>query len=339
MAKTPTIRDVARVCGCSHMTVSHVINNGSVSTKTRAHVLEAMRQLNYQPSAIARGLNRKPMDTLGVVLPHSYGSPMAHPYYAPVLDGIMSAAVFLNKDVTFYTSSLWHEGGEGLRRYVDGRTDGLVLLTPMGQRELVQALMHSPRPFVCVGPYWEELKFSYVCNDDAQSEMRRIEHLVNLGHRRIGFMCGHPEPEVRLPRDEGYRSALTSAGIAPDESLVWRGGFMRATVKRHVETIMDTPAAKRPTAICAYNDDVALTLIAELKNAGLDVPRDMSVMGFDDTYLAAEAQLTTMRQPLRDIGARAARMLVDILTGDINEPRRELFEAELIVRATTMPPG
>jgi LacI family transcriptional regulator len=320
------------------MTVSNVMNNRPVSEATRKQVLEAMRELNYQPSAIARGLNRKPMDTLGVVLPHSHQSPLSHPYYAPVLDGIMAAAVSLHKDVTIYTGSLWTEDGEGLRRYRDGRTDGLLLVTPLAQPSLVRALLEVRVPFVCIGAYPDEPEVRCVTIDEVKAARQHIGHLVELGHRRIGYFSIGEDTTFRGPRRRGFEQALQEAGIPFNPDYVWHGGTSRNRVRQSVGTLGAMPRDQRPTAVCCFNDDIAMTFIEELTAAGIRVPEDLSVVGFDDIPAAEQDGLTTTRQPMREIGARAAKFLTDLLAGEAGEDERTIsFDTELIVRKTTAP--
>ena len=338
MQRAPTIRDAARACGLSHMTVSNVMNNRPVSEATRRQVLEAMRELNYQPSAIARGLNRKPMDTLGVVLPLSHQSPLSHPYYAPVLDGIMASAVSMHKDVTVYTGSLWTEDGEGLRRYRDGRTDGLLLVTPLAQPSLVRALIEVRVPFVCIGAYPNEPEVRCISINDAKAGLELVEHLAGLGHKRIAYVSIGDETSWRGPRRLGFEAAMDRFGLAVDPANIWHAGSSRARARQHAEACATAPKDKRPTAIYCFNDDIAMGLIEELASLGIRVPEDVSVTGFDDVPLATAAGLTTQRQPMRDIGAHAAKVLVDLLAGQAEEQRTVYFDATLTIRTSTAPP-
>ncbi len=321
------------------MTVSNVLNDRPVAASTRDLVLQAIRDLNYQPSAIARGLNRKPMDTLGVVIPHVYQSPMSHPFCGPIMDGILGAAVNLKRDVTFYTSVLWSEVGEDLRHYRDGRTDGLILITPMAQKELIRGLLDVRIPFVCVGSYWADPGVNDVCVDDVASEEAAVRHLVGLGHRRIAFIEGVDNPDLMSPRRIGFLKALVEAGIPPEDRRILSSGFSRSHVAAQAAMLAGTPPEDRPTAITCFNDEIALMLLDELLQAGLRVPEDISLVGFDDAQGAAEAGLTTLRQPMRQVGARAAQMLVDLLADRITPPQSVRLSTELIVRSSTGPPA
>jgi LacI family transcriptional regulator len=238
------------------MTVSNVLNNRrTVSDTTRAEVLEAMRRLNFQPNAIARGLNRKPMNTLGILLPNAFQAPTSHPYYSLVLDGVMEAAVARHTDVIIYTGSLWTEDGDSLQRYRDGRSDGLVVVAPPPDSNLLPALLDSHSPFVCIGDYVPLPGVACVYVDDVQSEKDLVEHVIALGHRRIAMLCGAADV-VRCvdSRTEGYRQALAGHGILVDERLILRGGFEESTIRPRVEAIVAMPPSVRPTAICATND-------------------------------------------------------------------------------------
>lgn len=338
MKRAPTIRDVAKACGLSHMTVSNVMNNRPVSEATRKQVLEAMRELNYQPSAIARGLNRKPMDTLGVVLPHSQESPLSHPYFGPVVDGIMAAAVSLHKDITIYTGSLWTGDGEGLRRYRDGRTDGLLLVTPLAQPELVRALLEVRVPFVCIGAYSADPEVRFVTSDDARDCHRIVDHLAGLGHRRIGFFSIGKEGAFKGPRCEGYQKAMTAVELPLNDDWIWYDGLSPGRVRRMAEAFASMPIDTRPTAVFCFNDEIAIAFIQHLATLGVKVPEDVSVTGFDDIPAAEKHGLTTARQPMREIGARAARLLTEVLDGEADLPRTVYFESDLVVRTSTAAP-
>jgi DNA-binding LacI/PurR family transcriptional regulator len=317
------------------MTVSNVMNDRPVSESARAQVLEAIRRLNYQPSAIARALNRKPMDTIGVVLPDASQSPMAHPYFGPVLDGIMGTAVTLHKDVTIYTGSLWNESSEGVRRYRDGRADGLVLITPMVQPELVKGLLEVNVPFVCVGRYRGDDRVSWIGIDEMRCSILVTQYLLQLGHRRIAMFLAEDKIRYFRMRREGYIQALQEWEVEPDEGLIMPGTISHGSVRGRVEMIASYPANKRPTAVIAFNDEMAFMILEELKREKLRVPEDISVVGFDDAAGAEDLGLTTIRQPLRKIGMRAAQLLVEHLRNPQSEPATEVVEAELISRSST----
>lgn len=317
------------------MTVSNVLNGRPVSDGTKRLVLEAIDRLKYQPSAIARALNRKPMDTLGVILPSTTQSPMAHPYFGPILDGMMAAAVTLHKDVTIYTASLWTGNDEGLTRYRDGRSDGLLLVTPMRQPELVDALLSVNIPFVGVGRYHSSDRISWVGIDEKRCQTVITQHLLQLGHKRIALLLSEDTPKHFLLRREGHIEALKEWAAPVDDGLIMPGTISTESVRARVQLIAAYPPSKRPTAICAFNDEMAFILIEELKREGLRVPEDISVVGFDDAQGAADIGLTTMRQPMRKIGMRAAQLLVERLNDPYAETTAEVVEAELISRTST----
>ncbi len=319
------------------MTVSNVMNNRPVSESTRKQVLEAMRLLNYQPSAIARGLNRKPMDTLGIVLPHTYHSPTSHPYYAPVLDGIMAAAVVLHKDVTIYTGNLCSEDGVGFRRYRDGRADGLIMIGRAIPKSQVQSLIDVGLPIVTIGNYYESPEINTVGIDNGKSMAALVRHLADLGHERIAFLEGVDDEVDAGPRLGAFFDAVEAAGLRRDLAHAQFPGFTAPKIQQAVDVITAMPLSKRPTAVCAFNDELALATIEGLARAGIRVPEDISVTGFDDTPAAIAGNVTTMRQPMRKIGMRGAQILVDVLRGDVSGPICETFETEIVVRGTTGP--
>jgi len=308
-----------------------------VSEKTRTEVLETMRKMNFQPNAIARGLNRKSMNCIGVVLPDAYQAPTSHPYYLPVLNGIMSAAVSSRMDVIIYTGSLWTEEDSHSQPYLDGRSDGLVVVSPAIDGTLVTRLLERNTPFVCLGAYFTNPRVSCVCVDDGPSEMAAVEYLVRLGHRRIAMMEGESVHRWVELRSDGYRMALKKHGIAIDESLILPGGFDETTVTPRLEALLALEPSKRPTAICGADDQIALVVLSELARMGVKVPEDISVIGFDDIAAAAPANLTTMRQPIQEMGYRAAEILNLFLADPTWSPIKEFYTTNLVERGTVAP--
>jgi LacI family transcriptional regulator len=322
------------------MTVSNVLNDrGSFTEATRAEVLAAMQRLNYRPNAMARGMNRKPMNTLGVVLPNAFQAPTSHPYYSLVLAGIMDAAVELHLDVITYTGSLWTEGGSSIATYHDGRSDGVILVAPYWKGSLIPALTAADVSFVCIGDYFEQPEVSCVFVDDVGSEEMLVDYLVEQGHRRIAMLRGEEIVQCVGRRAEGYRRSLIKHGLEPKPSFDLRGGFEEGTIAPRVENLAALPPAARPTAICTTNDEMALTAVAVLRRIGLRVPEDVSVVGFDDTRDSGAAHLTTMRQPIREIAHRAACVLKGMLSGELEGPQKEAFETELVIRGSVTPPA
>lgn len=333
-----TIKEVAQACGLSQATVSQVLGGGSrpVSTRTREHILKMARTLDYRPNAVARGLTRKRMNTLGLALLHSENFSDANPFLMLLLDGMLAVTTRRSQSTMLCTVSRW-QTAEHLPVLSDGRCDGVLLLIPPNDCALFDILRRRKVPFVVVNAPPPAPGDSWVDVDNVRAAREMTEYLLALGHRRIAFVRDefHLSYAFMHERHAGYRQAMTEAGVY-DPAL---DGCTRAQA-----VALAPPATGSPTAFFCLYDMEALALMAELQRLGLRVPEDVSVAGFDDIPAAASSRpaLTTARQPVALIGQRAAeRLLLLIEEGSDRErdtDNGELLPAELIVRASTGPP-
>lgn len=328
-----TIKEVAQACGLSQATVSQVLGGGNrpVSARTREHILKTAQALDYRPSAVARGLTRKPMNTLGLAFLHSEDSANTNLFLTLVLDGMLAVTTHRSQSVMLCTVSRW-ETAEHLPVLSDGRCDGVLLLVPPMDCALFGILRRRKVPFVVVSAPPPAESNSWVDIDNVRAAREMTEHLLGLGHRRIAFVRQdyHRAFAFMHERQAGYRQAMTEAG-AYDPALA---------DCTPAQALALAPAAPRsPTAFfCLYDMD-ALVLMEELQHLGLRVPEDVSVVGFDDIPAAAFSlpALTTVRQPVAQLGQRGAERLLSLI-GGISEPFGEILPTELIVRASTGPP-
>ena len=322
--------------------MSYVLNNKNVVRReTRERVLQVIEQLNFRPNAVARGLLSKRLNTLGVVLPSNVRSPILHPYYAPVLDGIMAVALRMEQNTTLFTGHTWINARESLPVFRDGRVDGLLLICPPIGLDLIPALTTAGMPFVLIDCQYEDPRVNEVTIDDVLAAKLMTHYLFDLGHRRIAFICGASHsPYVGL-RVKGFQRAHDDANIAFDRASVLEGDYTRESLESRIHFVASLPASARPTAIMVANDEMALDAMKILQSMGLRVPEEISVTGFDDNLGASSAHppLTTIRQPLRDIGSRATEILLDVIANDEASPRKETMPIELIVRESTAPPA
>ncbi|HEV2472757.1 MAG TPA: LacI family DNA-binding transcriptional regulator [Chthonomonadales bacterium] len=334
-----TITEVARRSGVAPSTVSYVLNNGprTVRSETRERVLQAARELNYRPSAIARGLRRNRMDTLGVVFTDQNAEPVGDPYFAGVLGGFMSVAAANRQNTTLFTGDIWSRAGHGLPVYTDGRCDGLMLVSPPRSSPLVSGLLETGFPFVVVGDVYADTRIATVDVENYHSAKSAVEYLISLGHRRIAILSGPDENLSTGRRLDAYRDALIQHGLPVDERLILPGGFSTQSGYWRAKRLLQ--GEPRPTAVFAIFDSVAFGAIRAIEEAGYRVPEDISVIGFDDVAAAefCRPALTTIRQPHREIGACAAELLLGEIDGRAAPQRQVLFSAELAVRASVMP--
>jgi len=333
------MKDIAKVCGVSPATVSYVLNNKSmIGAETRERVLKAIEELNYRPSAIARGLSSKRMNSLGVVFPYNVDSPILNPYYAPLLDGIMRVALREHQNTTLYTGHDWVDARSSLPLFQDGRTDGLILISPRVELDIVEALAQTGTPTVVIDD--DDRRVSAVYIDDVAVGRVLTEYLIGIGHRRIAMFCGSRGARCVPRRQQGYEEAFQNARISHDPSLSLPGDFERESAHERVDQILDMPKDRRPTAIVCTNDLIAVLSLERLIERGVDVPGDISIVGVDDTREASfcTPRLTTVRQPLGEMGIMATEMLLNQIRNESPVRYRKAFKTELIVRESTAPP-
>jgi LacI family transcriptional regulator len=307
-----TIHDVAKVAGVAIKTVSRVLNDEpNVREETRARVLAAVESLHYVPSLSARSLAGRRSYLIGLV----YENPSAN-YIVDVQHGAMARCrqekfrLFVHQCGT---------RGEELTREINGlidqtHVDGLVVSAPLSESlELMQVLDRRGLPFVRMAPDAIDHSSPYVDMDDAGAAREMTEHLIALGHRRIGFITGHPAHYASGQRLHGYRTALETREIPFNAAYVKQGFFVFESGLEAARELLDMDPA--PTAIFASNDDMAAGVLMAAHERGLAVPRQLSVVGFDDTYIARILwpRLTTVHQPSYDMAFAATELLLQTL--------------------------
>jgi len=334
--KRVTIKDVARQAGVSTATVSYVLNDSvPLSEETRQRVLATVRELDYHPSAVARRLQGKRTDTLGFVLP-SRERPVSDPFLLELLAGIADEATQQDCDLLLSTCPQGCTELDVYKRLVKSRrVDGLLLVDTRQHDERLTYLLREDFPFVAFGRSQGSQNFPYVDVDGEEGVAIGMRHLLELGHRRIAFI-GLPSPLVFAGhRLSGYRRALARADFALDSSLVVEGDLTQQGGYLAAQRLLSLSPC--PTAIFAGSDLMALGALRAAQERGLVVGRDVSIIGFDDIPLASQAHppLTTIRQPVYDIGRQVCHMLIALLRGESLADRRVILKPTLVVREST----
>lgn len=332
MSERSNIRDVAARAGVAVKTVSRVLNGHPyVSVDTRARVEEAMKALDFRPSVAARILSGAKSNQVALIYDnHS-------PYYMfQIQTGCWD--VCRAKGIRLLAQPVDvadPDVGDQVRGLVtETQVDGIILSSPVTDCEpVLRALEAMDIPFVRISPGTNHALTSSVFMDDAQAADDMTTHLINAGHRRIGFIKGHPNHKGSEDRLAGYRRALDRAGIAFDPVLVCDGEFDFDSGVRGANRLLDLP--EPPTAIFASNDDMAAGVLAVAHDRNIDLPGELSVAGFDDTTLARTVwpPLTTIHQPMAELAQTAAEILIE--GGDITHRR---LPHQLIERASVAPP-
>lgn len=341
-----SIYEVAAEARVSIATVSRVLSdrpNAQVSSATRKRVHEAARRLEYHPSGVARGLARGRMNMIGLVLYYEQPSVTTDPYLGPCLDGILAVNKRNRQNTVLFTKSSWGEALEQLPSYCNGYCDGLMLMIPHMDSDIVAALACRDIPFVLVGDSRDDPNLLSADVDNVSAGRDAVRYLIGLGHRRIAAFCGNETFCSSGQRLEGYRQALQEADISCDPSLVLPGSYFGTPGSgyENMRAILQRPKSEWPTAVFCFNDHIALGALQALNERGVAIPEEMSIIGFDDSPGAAVSSppLTTICQPIQAIGECAAQLLLARIEGTVEAGRKELLPAEIIIRSSTGPPG
>ena len=335
--KRATIRDVARECGVSVTTVSVVLNNSPrpVREEVRQRVIEVARRLDYHPSAVARGLVRQKTNCIGILL-GAVGEGVVGDYYAAgVLSGVIARAEKIDFDLHFFTTR-WVSARDSAARVRAGQPDGVLVLAPEIGSDMPIGLREVGLPVVCISTPDDPLA-PYVDVDNAVGATLAANHLLSLGHRKIAHLCAGPSQRSGGLRRDAFLTTLSESGVKLTDRDIVGNTFDRDEGYAAAWALLRSP--DRPTAIFAANDSLALQVLHAARDLGIRVPEQLSIVGFDDFPVAPllNPPLTTLRQPLVQIGEAAVRLLLRLVEGRTAEQRR-LVLPELIVRGSTAPP-
>lgn len=320
---------MAKRAGVSTATVSHVINETRfVSDELKARVYQAMRELNYRPDAIARSLRRRRTHNIGMIVPD-----IAHPFLAEVSRGVEDRGFELGYNVILCDSAgdLEREA-DYIELLLEKKVDGIVFVAAGESSNHIRGLIEQGVPVVVCDRELPGVEVDTVIADNVKSGYQATQHLIELGHRRIGCIAGPEELNISSKRLQGYKAALEQHGIPLREELIiqrdfrYRGGY-EAT--RQLLTL-DEP----PTAIFASNDLMAIGAICAASELKLRIPQDVAIIGCDDIALASftNPRLTTVAQPKREMGAIAVEMLVERIKDKDNLPARRVLPTALVLR-------
>ena len=332
------IYEVARRAGVSASTVSRVLSRPNVvSPDTRRRVLETVEQMGYAPNSIARNLRTRRSNKILVTVPD-----ISNPFFSLIIQGIEGAAQRAGYTVLLGNTQHDERHEERYARMLKRKeADGLIFLghrLPTAAAELVDAMAPRCAPVVHGCEYSPALGVASVHIDNATAAADAMEHLYQLGHRRIAVITGPLISPLSRDRLQGATCRARAHG-AEEQMIVRHGDFSLESGASIAECLLDH--AERPTAIFCFNDEMAIGVIAVAKRHGLRVPEDLSVVGFDDIRFARhiDPPLTTISQPMREIGEGTVRLLLEILSGDEIKPVSVTLPHQLTLRASTAPPA
>ncbi len=335
------LRQVAERAGISVATASAILSSSRSNTRfsvgTRERVLNAAKELSYQPNALARALTGQPTRTIGVLFGLERASvAVASPYVFTVLQGIVAAAAEARYNVTLFTEP-WHGASVSAGAVRDGRTDGIVVIAPTSDSDIVSYLAEFQIPVVSITAPLQEGLAPSVDVDNVTGARMATEYLLSLGHQRIAHLTGDYILRSGIERRDSFLATMKKAGVpVPPEYLVpglytFQSGFEGGL---HLLSLPNPP-----TAVFAASDNIAQGLFAAARQKNTAVPDKISIIGFDDLPDSSlmEPPLTTIQQPLIKIGEEAARLLLQRVKRETVPLKANLFAPTLVVRASTAP--
>ena len=330
-----TIRDIAAHAGVSITTVSRVLNDRpDVAAETRESVLEVIRELNFTSSRALRPAPSGRTGLVGVTIPMVLGD-----YFAQLVTGFTEALYELDMQAVL-CPTFHHQERELtlVNQLLERKIDGAILVLPDESTVDLLQLKRRGFPFVVADEgYPLGGHFPLVGAANMAGAIEATEHLLELGHRRIGLIRGIPGFVATEDRTSGYRAALSAAGIRPDPTLESEGEFRTIEGRAAAAQLLELP--ERPTAIFACNDEMAVAVLQEARVRGIRVPEDLSVVGFDDTVVSqiSVPALTTVHQPLEEVGRMAVNLLARVIDERPTHPIRLEVGTRLVVRESTGP--
>lgn len=326
-----TISDIAKAANVTKATVSYVLNNKpGVSEETRERILKLMKEMNYHPNAVARGLAGQSTGMLGLVIPD-----ISDLFYAQIVRGVENTANLYNFTLNLCTThAIPKKEREMVDLFTSGRVDGVILMTYFIDLDYINNLKKRRIPFVLIDSALNDESIYNISVDNFEAGYKATEYLIKLGHKRIAFIHGPQTASDSLFRFRGYCQALSDHGILYEEDLVCQGDFKREGGYQAFFTL--NRLRSKPTAIFAANDQMAIGVLSAAREANLKVPQELSVIGCDDIEASSlvEPSLTTIKQPIEEIGKNAAEIIFKLIHKEEPLQRRILLKTSLIERSS-----
>ncbi len=331
--KRLTLEEIGELAGVSRSTVSRVINNHpNIRAEVRERVERVIAETGYRPNQAARSLASNQSNILGLVIPNVVQAVFTDPYYPRLTQGISAAANRLGYTLAlFLFHSLEEERGAIQSFSSNSLLDGLIITADTIENPFVPQLLERDIPFVYIGRPVEAERVTYIDVDNLNGGYTATAHLLKLGYKRIAQIAVSINT-AGIDRDKGYRQALRDRGVTVDESLTAYGDFTQASGYEAMKVLIP----QQPDAVFAQSDTMALGASIALREAGLRIPQDVALVGFDDLppALQAEVPLTTVRQHVQRTGEIALETLVDQLQNPDQPPQHIILPTELVIRAS-----
>ncbi len=332
--KDLTLEDIAKQSGVSRSTVSRVVNDHpSVSPEVRKRVLKVIQNTGFQPNAAARSLASQRSNMIGLVLPRSVSAFFTDPYFPQLTQGIAYGCNNYNLTFSLFLVGNKEDEDKILPRISrSGLLDGLLIQVGQSDDLLIDHLSKTSVPSVILGRPFRPEGVSYIDVDNKRGAQTAVEHLIRLNYQKIAIITGDNDNSASLDRLEGYQQALKNAKRKEVPSLIVSGDFTESSGYKAMKKLLP----RKPDAVFASADMMAIGAIHAIQEAGYRIPEDIALVGFDDVPMANQRhiQLTTMRQPILNFGIKAVELLLDVITNGPNPTRRLILDTELVIRET-----
>ncbi|HTX78203.1 MAG TPA: LacI family DNA-binding transcriptional regulator [Longilinea sp.] len=325
-----TLEDIARLSGVSRSTVSRVINADiNVKEETRQKVQQVINSFNFQPNLAARGLASGRTNVIGVVIPAGVSVIFTDPYFPLLLQGVSAVCNDRNYSVMLWLSEPEYERRMISRILHSGLVDGVVVASILINDPIMQSLVESKMPFILVGRH-PTMDVNYLDVDNLQSGRKATMHLVRLGYKRIATITGSLNQVSGYDRYQGYLKALQDSGHVIRPELTAEGDFTEEGGYNAMARLLK----HKPDAVFVASDTMAYGAMRALREAKLRIPEDVAIVGFDDIPASAKTDppLTTVRQPVIQMGNKAVDLLIDIIESGTKLIQKVYVDTELIVR-------
>lgn len=329
VSRPPTITDVAKAAGVSIATISRVLNNrGDVADETRQRVQDTIERLGYSGGPAARQKARQAVKTIALII-HAADNE----YWGEVIHGIVDELNPATHQITLQlTNAQIERETDCIRVARQTDSDGLLIVNPQMPEDKLLKLLGKQTPYILIDYYPEQATTPCVRATNWQGTHQATDYLISLGHRRIGVISGRENDKVVIARKRGYHSALLEADIPADPNLIVAGDYTWSSGFNAINTLLSLP--QRPTAVLVFSDTMIVGAMEAARLAGLRIPEDLSIIGFDDvpTMRQLHPPVTVVRQPLYEMGRMAVQMLVTLIDGQSLVSPQLVLPTQLIKR-------
>lgn len=327
-----TQKDVAKLANVSFMTVSRVINNvGNVKKDTVKRVKDAVKELNYYPNSIAQGLNSNRIKTLAIQAPLPFVTSVEETsYYRRLLIGIERCCIKNGYDVLITAQRGSVEVIDVLKPYYERKADGIAVIGSKPNSEQLKIISRDNIPCVIIGDRHDSIKVNYIDTENLQGMSNATGFLISRGHKKIGYIKGNIQNQNAADRFSGFKKAMNQEELIIDSKWIYDGDYTKESGGRALHHYISID--NKPTAIIASTDLMAIGFYEEARRMGINIPEDISLIGFDGHEICSYTNppLATMYQPLEEMGEEAAKLLINQIENDYNEPQHLLFPVSLV---------